>query len=89
VLVVEIDAVRPQTLERFLDDFLDVLGPAVQANRAVDREAKLRGDLYLVANGLKSFADQLFVGSRRAAASNGRPAFRWHQSGIGCSERTQ
>ena len=40
VLVVEIDAVGPEALERSLDDFLDVLGMAVET-AGFDVEAEL------------------------------------------------
>ncbi len=41
--------------------FLMCSGRLFEADRAVDGEAELGGDLDLVADGLKCFADQLFV----------------------------
>lgn len=61
VLIVEIDAVGPQTLERFLDDLPDALRPAVQAVRAVDLQAEFGGDDDLVADRRERLADQLLV----------------------------
>ena len=61
VLVVEIDAVGPEALERFLDDLPDTLRPAVQPVRAVDLEAELGGDGDLVADRREGLADQFLV----------------------------
>ena len=61
MLVVEIDAVGPEALERFLDDPPDALRPAVQPVRAVDLEAELGGDGDLVADRREGLADQFLV----------------------------
>ena len=61
VLVVEIDAVGLETLQRFLDDLPDTLRSAVQPVRAVDLEAELGGDGDLVADRREGLADQFLV----------------------------
>ena len=61
MLVVEIDTVGPEALQRFLDDPPDALRPAVQPVRAVDLEAELGGDGDLVADGRKGLADQFLI----------------------------
>ena len=40
VLVEQVDAIGLQALERCLDDLLDVLGPAVEADRAIDGRSR-------------------------------------------------
>ena len=50
MLIVEIDAIGPEALERFLDDAPDALRPAVQSVRAIDLEAELGSDGNLVAD---------------------------------------
>ena len=62
MLVQEIDAVRPEALERSVDHRLDVLGPAVQTTSAsVEVEAELRRDPDAVANRRERFADESFA----------------------------
>jgi len=61
VLVIQVDAVSPQALERFLDHFTDMLRPAVQRDRAVDRETELRSNPYLVTKWGECFADELLA----------------------------
>ncbi|GAA4343983.1 hypothetical protein GCM10023165_26810 [Variovorax defluvii] len=61
VLVVEVDAVGLQALERFLDHAADALGPAVQAVRAVNLEAELGGDGDVVAHRAQRFGHEFFV----------------------------
>src|SRR5215213_8659967 len=61
VLIVEIDAIGPEALERFLDDAPDALRPAVQSVRAIDLEAELGRDDNLVADWSERLADQLLV----------------------------
>ena len=60
VLVVEIDAVGPEALERALDHLLDVLGSAVETAR-FEVETELGRDDDLVAEGRERFSDELFV----------------------------
>ncbi|MNN73533.1 hypothetical protein D3C81_1896580 [compost metagenome] len=62
MLVVEIDTVGLQTLERRFDDLFDVLRAAVKTDGAIDGETELAGDLHLVTKRLEGFAHQLFVG---------------------------
>ncbi len=64
VLVIEIDAVGPEALQRFLDDPPDALRPAVQSIRAVDLEAELGGDDNVVAHGRERLADEFLVDVR-------------------------
>ena len=61
VLIVEIDAIGPEALQRFLDDAPDALRPAVQSVRAIDLEAELGGDRDLVADRCEGLADQFLV----------------------------
>src|SRR5215217_6822396 len=61
VLIVEIDAIGPEALQRFLDDAPDALRPAVQSVRAIDLEAELGSDGNLVADWSERLADQLLV----------------------------
>ena len=60
VLIEEVDAVGPETLERRLDHLLDVLRLAVEPAR-FEVEAELGGDDHLVADGRQGLADQLLV----------------------------
>lgn len=64
VLVVQVDMVGAQALERLLDHLADMLRAAVQCNGAVDGKTELGGDLHLVAEGLQCFADEFFAGIR-------------------------
>src|SRR4051794_39209549 len=61
MLVVQIDAVGPEALERFFNDPSDALWPAVQPICAIDLEAELRGDGDLVADWREGFSDQFLV----------------------------
>ena len=61
MLIVEIDAIGPEALQRFLDDAPDALRPAVQSVRAIDLEAELGGDGHLVADRREGLADQFLV----------------------------
>lgn len=61
VLVEEIDAIRPQALQRCPDNTPDALWTAVKPDRAVDRKAELSGNLHLVADRLQCLADQFFA----------------------------
>ena len=61
VLIVEIDAIGPEALQRFLDDAPDALRPAVQSVRAIDLEAELGRDGHLVADRCEGLADQFLV----------------------------
>ena len=61
MLIVEIDAVGPETFQRFIDDPPDALRPAVQAVRAIDLEAELRGDGDLVADRRERLTDEFLV----------------------------
>ncbi|MNC39749.1 hypothetical protein D3C75_884210 [compost metagenome] len=62
MLVIEIDTICLQSLERFLDHLFDVLRAAVKTDGAIDGETELAGDLHLVTKRLEGFAHQLFVG---------------------------
>src|SRR5687767_10814445 len=64
MLVIKIDVVSSEALQRFLDDAPDSLRPAVQPVGAVDLEAELRGDCDLVAYRREGFADEFLVGVR-------------------------
>ena len=61
VLVVEIDAVGPEALQRVLDHLLDVLRPAVEAARPSMSKPNLVAIDDLVAERRERFADELFV----------------------------
>jgi hypothetical protein len=60
VLVIEVDAVGPEALERALDDFPDVLRSAVEVT-GFKIETELTGDDDLVADRRERFADKVFV----------------------------
>ena len=64
MLIVEIDAIGPEALQRFLDNAPDALRAAVQSVRAIDLEAELGGDGDLVADRCEGLADQFFVDIR-------------------------
>src|SRR2546426_6587193 len=57
MLVVEIDAVGLEALQRALDHLLDVIRPAVDAT-GLDVKAELRGDADAVAEGRERFTDE-------------------------------
>ena len=61
VLVVEVDAVGSQPLERFFDDLRDMHGAAVQGDRAVNLEPEFACYHHLVADRRKRLADKLLV----------------------------
>lgn len=62
MLVVEIDVVGLQALERLFDNLFDVLRAAVQADGAVNGKTEFTRNRHLVAKRLKRFAHQFFVG---------------------------
>ena len=67
VLVVEVDGLDPEPLERALGHLLDVLGPAVQAPLlpvGTELVAELGGDHDLVPDGGQRFAHELLVRER-------------------------
>jgi hypothetical protein len=49
VLIKEVDMVSPQTLQASFRSLLDVLRSTIQTEVVTEVEAKLRGNLYLVA----------------------------------------
>jgi hypothetical protein len=61
VLVVEVDAIGLQALERTLDHAAYAFGAAVQAIRAVDPEAELGGDGHVVTHRPQRLGDEFFV----------------------------
>ena len=60
VLVEQIDAVGPQSLEHLVDDLADVVWSAVQSSR-FELETEFRGQHDLVADRFERFADQGLV----------------------------
>jgi hypothetical protein len=60
VLVGQVDAVGPQSLQHLVDDLADVIRPAVQSSR-FELEAELRGQHHLVADRFERFAYQGLV----------------------------
>src|SRR5271157_1372005 len=93
VLIVEIDGINPEPLQRPFDGLLDVLGPAIHACRsrpmigATKIEPEFGGDHYLPAEGSEGFADEFFVQERAVdfcgvkecdAAFNGSTEKRGH-----------
>ena len=66
VLVEQIDAVRPEALQRRLGYLADVLGPAVETSLlpVLEPEPELRRNDDLIPNGRERFADDLFVRER-------------------------
>src|SRR4051812_22433246 len=61
VLIIQIDVISPQTLQGGFNDALDALRSTIKSDGAVDREAKFRGDLDLVADRLERLANKFFV----------------------------
>src|SRR5579863_2042354 len=61
MLVEEIDAVRPETLQTPVHHSLDVFGPAIQTALVGEVEAELRCDLHLVAERFECAADDGFA----------------------------
>src|SRR6266496_6620057 len=69
VLIEEIDAIGPQTLQASVRHKLDMLGPAIGPATAlpalkIDVEAELCGNHYFLADRLERLAHQLFVCER-------------------------
>src|SRR5882724_5742306 len=68
VLIEQVDAVGPESLERGLGDLSDVVRAAVEppllARRGVNIEAELRGDHYLVTAGRQRFSHELLIRER-------------------------
>jgi hypothetical protein len=64
VLVVEIDAVGPQPLQRRLDHFADVCRLAVKAAAGLHVESELGCDDDLVPERSKRLTDEIFIGER-------------------------
>ena len=64
VLVIEVDAIGPQTLQRFLDHPPNTLRTAVEPIGAVDLEAEFGRDHYFVADGRQRLAHKLLVDIR-------------------------
>src|SRR2546423_1659152 len=66
MLIKEIDAIGPESLERSLGNLLDVLGPAIQSNllAVLDLETKLRCDDDLIAEWSQRFTYKLFISER-------------------------
>ncbi len=64
VLVIQVNVIGPQALERFLDHLTDMCRTAVQSCSAVDREAELRCNLYLVPKRCERFTDEFLAGVR-------------------------
>jgi hypothetical protein len=63
VLVIKVDAVGPESLERGLDHFPDVLRPTVETT-LLEVETELCRDDDLVPDGLQRFSNQVFVRER-------------------------
>ncbi len=61
VLVVKINAVGSQPLQRFLGYLLDVLWPAIESYGTIDLETKFGCDYDLVAERLKRFSDKFLT----------------------------
>jgi hypothetical protein len=62
MLIEKVDHLGPQPLERFLDDYADALGPAVEAFVRVSvNEAEFRGNHYVFAKRLQRLADDFLV----------------------------
>ena len=61
MLIVEINMIGPEPLEGCLDDPLDTLRSAVEADRAVNRKTELGGDQNLVADRGEGLAHELLV----------------------------
>jgi hypothetical protein len=61
MLVIEINTIRSQALERVLNHLPDVIGSAIQSYCAINRETKLAGDGDFVAERCERFADKRFV----------------------------
>jgi hypothetical protein len=57
VLIEEVDMVSPQTLQASFRSLLDVLRSTIQTEVVTEVEAKLRGNLYLVAERFECSAD--------------------------------
>src|SRR5580765_4260158 len=63
VLIEEVDSIRLEALQGCVGDLADVRWPAIEPAlvAAFEREAELRRDYHLIANGGERFAHQLFV----------------------------
>jgi hypothetical protein len=64
MLIKQIDAISPESLERSFRNLFDVFGPAINTNLLAlwsNLETKLRRDHYLVTKRSKRFAHQLFI----------------------------
>src|SRR5271165_363268 len=64
MLVQEIDMVGAKALQGSIDDFTNMLGPAIEPDHLAfvgDLEAELRADQRPIANRLQRFADQFFI----------------------------
>jgi hypothetical protein len=65
MLIIQIDGLKPETLERGLGDLLDVLWPAIQTYRTsirIELVPEFGGDHHLPAERRQRFTQEFFVG---------------------------